>query len=189
MNNTLTLELDHSPGAGQEYQTEQNQHYATTENYQAESDATYEYEAAKIAQIIRATPAPVIAPSKPRVTGFWGTALHVTLDAAGFVAYGEYYGSYQLASTVNHFGDEFGTPGRVVSRVVSSVTVPFQAAGLAGDAGIDWLKGHTVNHETIWDEGRPIPVNTFHEWTPSWVPDPYVWGPGLHRNGRIDIQW
>lgn len=91
---------------------------------------------------------------------------------------------------MNHVGDRLGAPGHYVSRGVSGVLfVPGEATGLAGDAAIDWYKGHTVNHESICDEGAPGYINPLHAWLPSWLKGPQIYLPGIHPNGDVDFEW
>jgi RHS repeat-associated protein len=88
------------------------------------------------------------------------TALHVGLNAVAIVPYGVYYVNYQGARGVNRVGDYVGALGHYISRGVSGVVfVPGEASGLAGDVAIDWFKGHTVNDETICDEGMRGYIN------------------------------
>jgi hypothetical protein len=47
----------------QSQQTEQNQHYATTENYQAESDASWAFDEEVANRMVHATPAPPVKPA------------------------------------------------------------------------------------------------------------------------------
>jgi RHS repeat-associated protein len=118
------------------------------------------------------------------------TVLHVGLNVVATVPYGVYYVSYQGARGVNHVGDRLGAPGHYVSRGVSGVLfVPGEATGLAGDAAIDWYKGHTVNHESICDEGAPGYINPLHAWLPSWLKGPQIYLPGIHPNGDVDFEW
>ena len=59
-----------------------------------------------------------------------------------------------------------------------------EASGLAGDAAIDWIKGHTVNYESVGDEG--IRGGIFPRWFFGGGPQVYL--PGIHRNGHIDFE-
>jgi hypothetical protein len=60
---------------------------------------------------------------------------------------------------------------------------------LGGDAGIDWIKGHTVNGESICDEGTVGYINPFHSWLPGPLKGPQIYLPGIHQNGTKDIAW
>jgi hypothetical protein len=64
-----------------------------------------------------------------------------------------------------------------------------EAGGLGGDVAIDWIKGHTVNHETICDEGLRGFINPFHRWLPGPLKGPVVYLPGIHANGEVDFEW
>jgi RHS repeat-associated protein len=117
------------------------------------------------------------------------TVLHAGLDVVATIPYGIYYVNYQEARGVNWVGDHLGAPGHYISRTVSTVFVPGEAFGLAGDAAIDWIKGHTVNNESICDEGMRGYINPFHQWLPGPLKGPQVYLPGIHPNGDIDFEW
>ena len=56
---------------------------------------------------------------------------------------------------------------------------------LPGDAGIDWVKGRTVNNESVRDEGIVGGI------LPRFIlgGGPKTCLPGIHRDGTIDIEW
>jgi hypothetical protein len=97
-----------------------------------------------------------------------------------------YYGSYYAAKGINEAGALLGAPGSVVSHVLAAPFALTEALGLGGDALIDWIKDHTVNNESICDEGIVGYVNPFHDWLPF---GPKEYFPGIHRNGQVDFQW
>jgi len=119
-----------------------------------------------------------------------GKALHMGLNTVGFVSYAFYYGSYKVlgwtgtgSKTGNILLDIFTPRGELVF---------IEAVGLGGDVGVDWIKGHTINHENIRDEGRSGPINPFHEWIPKrwrWLFSPNAWLVGVHANHKIDWHW
>lgn len=111
------------------------------------------------------------------------------LDVLTFLPFVGYYGSYEAAHGINWVGDRLGTPGRVVSHVVALPLVIPEAVGLGVDVGIDWIKGHTVNHESICDEGKRGYVNPFHRWVPGPLKGPQTYLPGVHSDGSIDFEW
>lgn len=90
---------------------------------------------------------------------------------------------------INHFGDQFGPAGTVVSRIIDSPLLVPEAAGLAGDVGIDWVQGHTVNHESTCDEGQKGYINPLHDYVPGPLKGPQVHLPGVHSNGHFDWEW
>jgi uncharacterized protein YukE len=113
------------------------------------------------------------------------TALHYLLDVVAVPPYALYYFSYEGAYGINQLGSGFGTPGRVVSHIVAAPLVVPQVLGLGGDAGIDWVKGHTVNNESVRDEGQ------FGGILPRFIlgGGPKTWLPGLHPDGTVDLEW
>ena len=64
-----------------------------------------------------------------------------------------------------------------------------EALGLGGDALLDWIKGHTVNNESICDEGQRGYLNPLHGYLPAFLRGPRVYLPGIHQNGKVDFQW
>jgi hypothetical protein len=81
-------------------------------------------------------------------------------------------------------GDRLGTPGRVVSHVVALPFAAPEAIGLGGDVAIDWIKGHTVTHESICDEGKRGYINPFHQWLPGPLKGPQMKLPRFPGLGR-----
>lgn len=71
------------------------------------------------------------------------------------------------------------TPARRSPRMCSTA---------GGYAAIDWVKGHTVNNESVCDEGQEGYINPFHQWLPGPLKGPQVYLPGIHPNGDI-IEW
>ena len=63
------------------------------------------------------------------------------------------------------------------------------AFGLGGDVGIDWIKQHTVNDESIRDEGRTGYINPLHSFLPSSLRGPQLYLPGVHSDGSVDFEW
>ena len=126
---------------------------------------------------------------KDKVTRAGQTALHAGFNMAAIPPYALYYVSYQEARGINSAGNRFGPPGRVVSHVVALNFVVPEGAGLGLDAGLDWLKGHTVNDETICDEGQYGYLNPFHPWLPEQFKGPQIYLPGIHPNGEVDFEW
>jgi RHS repeat-associated protein len=116
-------------------------------------------------------------------------ALHIVLDVVTVAPYAAYYGAYNVIHAVNQFGDRFGPAGTVVSRIIDSPLLIPEAAGLAGDVGIDWVKGHTVNNESTCDEGKRGYINPLHDYVPGPLKGPQVYLPGVHSNGHFDWEW
>jgi RHS repeat-associated protein len=121
------------------------------------------------------------------------TALHIGLDLAAVVPYAMYYGSYYALRGLNKlgdFGERIGIPGSVAaSRIIGAPLVLAEAAGLGEDIAIDWIKGHTVNNESIRDEGKSGYINPLHQWLPECLKGPKVYLPGVHVDGKVDWEW
>lgn len=119
------------------------------------------------------------------------TLLHAGLDAAALPPYAVYYGSYKVAHGINSLGKEFGLPGEVASHLAALPLSELEALGLSEDALIDWIKGHTVNSESICDEGPGFVahLNPLHQYLP--IPgEPAIQSPpGIHSNGEVDFEW
>jgi RHS repeat-associated protein len=119
------------------------------------------------------------------------TLLHAGLDVAAVPPYAIYYGSYELARGINSLGREFGLPGEVASHLAALPLTELEALGLSGDALLDWIKGHTVNSESICDEGPGFVarLNPLHQYLP--IPgEPAIQNPpGIHSNGEVDFEW
>jgi RHS repeat-associated protein len=112
---------------------------------------------------------------------------HVLLDVAAVPPYAIYYGSYEAAKGVNSLGSHLGAPGRIIAHTVNGPLVGAQVAGLGADAGIDYIKGHTVSEESVGDEGGDVSINPLHQWIPV---GPVVHNAlGIHTDGHIDIEW
>jgi hypothetical protein len=116
-------------------------------------------------------------------------ALHAGLDLAAVPPYAVYYASYQAAREINSLGSNLGVPGEVASHIAAAPLVPDEAFGLATDALLDWIKGHTVNNESVCDEGVKGYINPFHNFVPGPLKGPEVYLPGIHENGDIDFEW
>jgi hypothetical protein len=115
--------------------------------------------------------------------------LHIVLDVAAVPPYLEYYLSYNALGALNDFGDQYGTAGTVTSRVVGSPLVLSEGVGLGLDVAIDAVKGHTVNHESICDEGVQGPINPLHDYLPGGLIGPIIYLPGIHSDGSVDWEW
>ncbi len=83
-------------------------------------------------------------------------AVHAALSVVALPVYAVYYASYQADGAL---------PGAFA---------PTEATGLGADAAIDWIKGHTVNHASICDEGIRGHILPFHR-------GPATYLPGVHR--------
>jgi RHS repeat-associated protein len=116
-------------------------------------------------------------------------ALHAGLVLAAVPPYAIYYASYQAAREINSLGSNLGVPGEVASHIAAAPLIPDEAFGLATDALLDWIKGHTVNNESICDEGVEGYINPFHSFVSNPLKGPIVYLPGIHENGSIDFQW
>lgn len=99
--------------------------------------------------------------SDPSGLGWFGTpvpspgeAVHAVLDVAALPPYASYYAANKLANAVNSVGSQLGVPGQVAAHALNIPLALAQAEGLSEDALIDWFKGHTVNEESICDEGN-----------------------------------
>jgi len=127
-------------------------------------------------------------------SGLWGlpslkSIAHVTLDLLAVPPYLAYYSSYTIAHTINSFGDRYGLVGRSVSHILAVPLVPAEAIGLGGDVLVDWVKGHTVNNESICDEGKVGYINPLHAYVPGPFKGPTTYLPGIHENGQVDFEW
>jgi len=69
-------------------------------------------------------------------------------DVPQDVDYLVYWGAYEGIKGIDQLGSHFGPVGCAIAGYVSAPLVPFEAGGLAGDAGFNILKG-----ETIWQQG------------------------------------
>jgi hypothetical protein len=96
---------------------------------------------------------------------------------------------YELAHGINFLGKEFGLPGEAASHLAALPLSQLEALGLSGDALLDWIKGHTVNNESICDEGVVGYINPLHSYLPEPLKGPEVYLPGIHENGEIDFEW
>lgn len=110
------------------------------------------------------------------------TVLHAGLDVAAVPPYAVYYGSYELARGINGLGEEFGSPGEVVSHMANLPLAGLQGLGLAGDAAIDEAKNLTLGGESVCDEGTRGYINPLHSFLPPSLQDPRVYLPGIHPN-------
>lgn len=117
------------------------------------------------------------------------TIAHAALDTAAVLPYAKYYAANRLANAINSVGNKLGLPGEVVAHGLNLPLALVQAEGLCEDALIDWVKGHTVNDESIGDEGLKGPINPFHEFLPSRLRGPETYLPGIHRDLSIDLEW
>lgn len=122
---------------------------------------------------------------------YWGEGLvHQALNIVAVPVYGVYYGAYEAGRGINAVGCSLGSVGCQLSHDVVAVTpIPLaEASGLAGDAGLDWLKNKTTdNGESIYDEDINGSV------LPRGLGGPTTWLPGLSKNPcgsiHIDFEW
>jgi hypothetical protein len=117
------------------------------------------------------------------------TIAHAALDTAAVLPYAKYYAANRLANAISSVGNKLGLPGEVVAHGLNLPLALVQAEGLCEDALIDWVKGHTVNNESIRDEGKVGYINPLHEFLPGPLKGPKTYLPGIHENGKIDIGW
>jgi len=121
------------------------------------------------------------------------TVSTVVLDVAAVPPYLLYYGSYNVNKAIKGAINELPEPLQSVANVASFPTrtglAGLQGIGLGGDIAVDWVKGHTVNDESICDEGKRGYINPFHQWLPGPLKGPQVYLPGIHANGDIDFEW
>jgi hypothetical protein len=106
--------------------------------------------------------------------------------------YAAYYAAYEGAKAINDVGCSLGSVGCVAAHAVVALTpLPeIEFVGLENDVALDWIKGLTVNHESIFDEdieGGIFPRFIDHG-------GPVVFLPGLSRNTctgaiHIDFEW
>ncbi len=138
-----------------------------------------------------------LTPSLSDITGAVGTAaseigggiVRAGLDIVAVGPYYVYYTSYNAAKQINRLGcnSVFGPAEPVTCSISQNATTPLiapQVAGLEGDVLIDFIKG-----ESICDEGGPVHLDPLHSFLPSWVPDPTTYGPGIHSNESVDLEW
>jgi hypothetical protein len=115
-------------------------------------------------------------------------ALHVALNLAAVPPYARYYAAYKVAHAINSVAEQPGVPVQVLAHTINLPLALIQAQGLSEDALIDWIKGHTVNDESICDEGQESTVylNPFHEWIPG---GPVIHdAPGINKEGKPEIE-
>ncbi len=117
------------------------------------------------------------------------TVAHVALDLAAVRPYAHYYAANKLAHAINSVGDQLGVRGEVVAHTLNIPLALIQARGLCQDALIDWVKGHTVNDESIRDEGIEEYINPLHSYLPPFLRGPKTYLPGIHENGSVDLEW
>jgi RHS repeat-associated protein len=124
-------------------------------------------------------------------SGLWpGEGLvHAVLDIVAVPPYAAYYGAYEVGKAINKVGCSLGSAGCVVSHaLVAETPIPeLESIGLTGDVAIDWIKGLTVNHESLFDEDVRGGV------LPRFIDNggPKVFLPGLSKNpcGGIHIDF
>ncbi len=131
----------------------------------------------------------------PTGFGLFGTPIptpaevfHAALNLAAVPPYAKYFAANRLAHAINSVGDDLGVPGKAVAHALNIPLALAQAEGLCKDALIDWIKGHTINDESIGDEGKGSEVflNPFHEWFPG---GPVIHNaPGIDPHGHIDFE-
>jgi RHS repeat-associated protein len=97
-------------------------------------------------------------------------ALNAVLDVVALPPYAAYYGAYQVrhALPVIQY-----TP-------VNTVLIGVEAAGLADDAAIDWLKGESIHDET----GKPGCIQPLHSYFGPCGPQLPLYG--IRPDGNID---
>jgi RHS repeat-associated protein len=122
---------------------------------------------------MRGAPAPP-AHAAPQGSGEAGAGgndhLHQVLDGLAYLPYSVYYVAHAVRQSP-------------LAVPLTPWLLGLEAAGLAGDAGIDWLKNRYIGPESIGDEGRVRPINPFHQWIgPQWS----TYLPGIHSTGDID---
>jgi RHS repeat-associated protein len=104
--------------------------------------------------------------------GYQGTRVVATIP------YAAYYLAYRTLSTVGSI-PVIGKPLTFTPWFIG--LYPTEYLGLKADEALDNFKRKVFcAQESEADEGRPIPVDPFHVL-------PYVYGPGLHENGREDL--
>ena len=113
------------------------------------------------------------------------TALHYALDVVAVPPYAMYYASYELGYGVNYIGSKFGIPGSIISHIIVAPLVLPEGIGLGEDALLDYIKGHTVNNESICDEG--VVGGILPRFILGGGPKTYL--PGIHSNGSIDFEY
>jgi len=104
--------------------------------------------------------------------GYQGTRVVATIP------YAAYYLAYRTLSTVGSI-PVIGKPLTFTPWFIG--LYPAEYLGLKGDEALDNFKREVFcAHEAEADEGGPVPIDPFHVL-------PYVYGPGLHENGREDL--
>jgi RHS repeat-associated protein len=103
--------------------------------------------------------------------------------------YAVYAGSYELAKGINELGEKLGPVGSDISHVVGAPLVLPQAVGLGLDVLGDKFKNFLFGHESVCDEGREEYLNPLHSFLPPFLRGPKTYLPGIHANGKIDIEW
>ena len=122
---------------------------------------------------------------------YWGEGLvHQALNIVAVPVYGVYYGAYETGRGINAVGCSLGSIACGLTHGAVALTpIPAaEAAGLGGDAGLDWLKNKTTdNGESIYDEDINGSV------LPRGLGGPTTWLPGLSKNRcgsiHIDFEW
>ena len=129
-----------------------------------------------------------LTPKKRRPTTITTSSARA-LDLAAVPPYAKYFAANKLANAIESVGNQFGVPGQVIAHGLNIPLALAQAEGLCEDALIDWVKGHTVNTESIGDEGKVGYVNPFHELLPGPLKGPKTYLPGIHENEHVDFRW
>jgi RHS repeat-associated protein len=118
----------------------------------------------------------------------WNSVVKPAVDLLATAPYAVYYGAYNAAHFANHLGcDNTWAVRDVTCGLTHVASLPLaipEGAGLGVDLLIDKIKG-----EDTGDEGRQIHLNPLHSYSPSWIPDPTVYGPGIHSDGSVDFEW
>lgn len=108
-------------------------------------------------------------------------AYHQAIRVVAVVPYAGYYAGYHANKWINQGHRWYREPLSVFRPVFWG----WQAGGMAGDVGLDWVKGHTGFHESIYDEHQYGHINPLHGSGRG-----HTWLPGLYRSrGHTRLDW
>jgi RHS repeat-associated protein len=112
----------------------------------------------------------------PGEAGKW--VAYQAIRVAATIPYAAYYASYRTLSSIG----SIPVIGNALTYIPGLSSLHgLQYLGLKADQALDNFKRKVFcNEEEEADEGRGIPSDPWHVL-------PYVYGPGLHRNGREDL--
>jgi RHS repeat-associated protein len=125
-----------------------------------------------------------------RGASYWRDVVDVPQD----FAYLNYWGAYEAIGGLKKIGSIVGEPGCVIAEVLGAQLVPWEAAGLGGQA-----LGSLVKGQSIWLQGIPNQPLLGNQQVPllgngrQWTRDlglPFITFPGFnYYTHQIDFRW